>query len=238
MKSLELEFARLLRAHRAKAGITQLGLALKLGYGSPSTISRWEGGELLPSRDTVLGIAEVFRLTREEAGALLRSANYLPPTNREREALNLPRSVPSQEEELTRSIQRLTDQLMRAETAPRYSTDATELRGIRYGMSRRVGDVAQPSVASGTSAPAKPLEGPAVLTGLTPRQHEIVNFLVSEKGADITDEESAKELFITRNTLRRHMRTIFKKLKVRSKAGLVYLVLSKAGPHDSSPKGV
>lgn len=243
MKNLELEFGRLLRVHRAKAEITQVRLAMELSH-SPSTISRWEKGRVLPPRDIVLNIVKILRLTREEASALLRAANYLPAQSHEWEALNLPRrAVFSQEEELARSIQtlqRLTDQLSRVETAPRYFTREASTEGtIRfYRRSGRVGDALRPSETPSMAAPDKPLESRPVLAGLTPRQREIVDFLVSERGANITDEESAEALCISRNTLRRHMRIIFKKLKVRSKAGLVYLVLSEAGPHDSPSKGV
>jgi DNA-binding CsgD family transcriptional regulator len=56
---------------------------------------------------------------------------------------------------------------------------------------------------------------------LTARELEILMLLGEPRAIESTNEALAQELTVTRNTLRKHLRSIYKKLNVKSRAGLV-----------------
>jgi DNA-binding CsgD family transcriptional regulator len=60
---------------------------------------------------------------------------------------------------------------------------------------------------------------------LTLRETEIVMLLSEPRTIEFTNEALAQEMCITRNTLRKHLRSIYKKLNAKSRAGLVRLSL-------------
>ncbi len=66
---------------------------------------------------------------------------------------------------------------------------------------------------------------PPSWNNLTKREKEIALFLASESVADLTNAAVARQLGISVNTLRRHLRSIYNKLRVNSRAGLVHSVL-------------
>jgi transcriptional regulator with XRE-family HTH domain len=53
-------FARNLKAARKSAGLTQHGLAVKMGRGDAMTISRWERGEHRPSDENLVALADTL----------------------------------------------------------------------------------------------------------------------------------------------------------------------------------
>lgn len=60
---------------------------------------------------------------------------------------------------------------------------------------------------------------------LTSREMDIFTLLGEPQAIELTNEALAQDLNITRNTLRKHLRNIYKKLNIRSRAGLVGLSL-------------
>lgn len=54
-----------------------LDLSLEIGWSNPSTLSRIESGDVMPSRDTVIKIANALVLKLNNLNLLLRSAGYL-----------------------------------------------------------------------------------------------------------------------------------------------------------------
>ncbi|MBI4321415.1 MAG: helix-turn-helix domain-containing protein [Chloroflexi bacterium] len=69
----------MIKAHRLRRGLGQIELSAALGWNaSPSRISRYEQGRVVPSRSTLDRLADVFHLARDERGVLLMQAGYLP----------------------------------------------------------------------------------------------------------------------------------------------------------------
>ncbi len=70
---------------------------------------------------------------------------------------------------------------------------------------------------------------------LTEREKQIFMLFSDEQAADLTNVELAKRLCISKNTLRKHLRSIYKKLKTSSRVGLVHLALeAKRSQKDNS----
>jgi DNA-binding CsgD family transcriptional regulator len=61
------------------------------------------------------------------------------------------------------------------------------------------------------------------VTTLTKREHEILSYIVS----GITNERIAVELFISTQTVRNHIKNIYEKLQVHSKAQVVAKALKE-----------
>lgn len=66
---------------------------------------------------------------------------------------------------------------------------------------------------------------------LTSRELEILLLLGEDAAIELTNESLARELNITRNTLRKHLRNIYKKLNAKTRAGLVGLSLEARRNH-------
>ena len=63
-KDLPHTFQRNLKSWRTNRNLTVRQLAVKLGA-SPASIIRWESGEMSPTLDTVVKIAEALRISPE-----------------------------------------------------------------------------------------------------------------------------------------------------------------------------
>jgi|SRR6187399_164775 len=61
VQAVSARFGQNLRALRARAGLTQSGLARRLGLAGPSTVSHWESGTILPAPQTVTTLAAALR---------------------------------------------------------------------------------------------------------------------------------------------------------------------------------
>jgi transcriptional regulator with XRE-family HTH domain len=96
---VSVRFGQNLRALRERAGLTQRGLAKRLGFSGPSTVSHWEGGDALPSPHTMTKLAAALRCSTAE---LL--AGVVSPYEALRGVQELPASDPLLSEDETRII--------------------------------------------------------------------------------------------------------------------------------------
>ena len=61
LHAVSARFGQNLRALRDRAGLTQSGLAKRLGFTGSSTVSHWESGRMLPAPHTVTTLAAALR---------------------------------------------------------------------------------------------------------------------------------------------------------------------------------
>jgi DNA-binding NarL/FixJ family response regulator len=74
-------------------------------------------------------------------------------------------------------------------------------------------------LAAYRSAPARPQAAPAALSGLTPREREVLTGI----GRGLTNAEIARELFVGEGTVKTHVNHLFAKLGLRDRAAAVVL---------------
>jgi transcriptional regulator with XRE-family HTH domain len=60
------KLGQLLKRRRIENGITQIGLAQKLGYSSPQFVSNWERGQCNPAFDTLPAISVILGISKKE----------------------------------------------------------------------------------------------------------------------------------------------------------------------------
>lgn len=77
VQGIDLPFFRVLRRARARAGLSQMALALEAGM-SQRHVSFLETGRAQPRRDTILRLAGALQLSPQETDACLAAAGFAP----------------------------------------------------------------------------------------------------------------------------------------------------------------
>ncbi len=70
------ETIRKLRLNSNKNSLSQLELSYAIGWENPSTLSRIESSQVIPSRETILKISRALSLDKERINTLLKRLNY------------------------------------------------------------------------------------------------------------------------------------------------------------------
>ncbi len=99
------------------------------------------------------------------------------------------------------------------------------------GARRRSDIVAAELEATGLPTPAPATSGPVL--GLTPRELQIAQLLVEGR----TTREAAAALFLSPKTVEYHLRHVYTKLDISSRAELARRLPGVAGPPGFSPAG-
>jgi DNA-binding CsgD family transcriptional regulator len=225
------EFGQLLRKYRRRCvdplngrRLSQYRLAVLLefeasatGY-SNSSVSKWERGETTirhTDRLLLVGLIQILTScggieTQSEAQLFLRSGDYRPLSKAEIARI-WPNEKPSSFLDITtKHPSKWTVQLKRESDGEIFHVDWAQLELLLKSKSSN-------ELSSNIL--------PSPLESLTNREKEIALFLASEDGADLTNQAAANHLGISKYTLRKHLRNIYRDLPVNSRPGLVHLIL-------------
>lgn len=202
-------FGRWFRYLRLKRKLSQEELARKIetvtyeryGY-SKESIGKWERSErFINHRDRVLLLAlvKILAPSLRSANQFLQAGGYSPLDRREAFELFGADPISVEQTYFESMLRELLPELLKEALA---DLSAVQLSNI------------SPSTSSSTEDE---------WNHLTSRQQEIVRYLISPEGVNLTNRQVALDLEISHNTLKGHLRDIYRKLNINNRAGLVML---------------
>jgi DNA-binding CsgD family transcriptional regulator len=111
------------------------------------------------------------------------------------------------------------------EEVPRHAHEVDRVRDLEGRLRRIATEVRAAGITPLAVAPGVPRDLD-VLAELSPRQHEVLQRLVSGQRTPVI----ARELFLSQNTVRNHLSAIFRRFGVHSQSQLLERLKSLSGP--------